>query len=121
MTALVCVLLLTGVPSADTSDPGALLKDATRLQNTAKYEAALALFQRFVKEHPKDPALPLAYQGLGTCLLETRQFNEAVAALDRALALWPKGESTWSLRWNRAVACFRRAEQTRKAEDLLEA
>src|SRR4029079_17873577 len=54
-----------------------LLQEAAKLQNAGKYSEAANKWQTFIKEFAKDPALGQAYMGLGTCLLETGEFNEA--------------------------------------------
>ena len=57
-----------------------LFKEASRLQNDGKFADALKKWQQFVKEHVKDPAIGIAYQGVGTCSLETGAHEEAIAA-----------------------------------------
>ena len=125
-SVLLCAAVLLGFVDgsevrAVEVDAAALLGDAAKLQNAGKFAEALPKWRQFLREFPKDAAVGQAQQGLGTCLLETGAFTEAVVAFDQALALLPKGESGWSLRWNRAVACQRRAEQSQSADDYKQA
>jgi TolA-binding protein len=90
-----------------------LFQEAGRLQNAGKFAEAASKWQGFLRDFPGDPALGLAYQGLGACLLETGEWQAAIDALNLALKNLPKGESQATIRWNLAVGLYRRSEQTK--------
>src|ERR1700723_913587 len=102
MRYAVCFLLLTvllPLSAQEAKDAAALYKEAGQLQNAGKFAEALKKWQQFVKEHANDPAIGLAYQGLGTCCLETGAYEPAIGAFAHALKKLPEGESGNNLRW----------------------
>jgi TolA-binding protein len=103
------------------TDAQQLFQEASRLQNEGNFSAALTKWREFLTNYPTDPSLGQAYGGLGVCLLETGDYSKAVGAFDEALKRLPKSEAGESLRWNRAIACYRRAEQSKLASDYQEA
>jgi tetratricopeptide (TPR) repeat protein len=59
---------------------------AARRQQAGRFEEALALFERWTRIAPDDPA---AWDGLARCRLAARRGEAALVAFDRALALDP--------------------------------
>jgi TolA-binding protein len=119
MRYAVCLVILTvllPLSAQEAKDAATLYKEAGQLQNAGKFADALKKWQQFVKEHPNDPAIGLAYQGLGTCFLETGAFESAIDAFALALKKLPEGESGHNLRWNLALAWQRRADQSKNVE-----
>jgi TolA-binding protein len=118
LTLLVATLFLViGPGSASAADAQQLFEEASRLQNDGRFAPALAKWREFISSYPKDSSVGQAYGGLGVCFLETGEPAKAVEAFDQALSRLPKGEMGESLHWNRAIACYRRAEQSKKATD----
>ncbi len=116
LTLLISFTAVLPLMAQDATDAAALFKDAGQLQNTGKFAEALKKWQQFVKAHPADPAIGLAYQGLATCALEAGDFEFAIDAFGIALKKLPEGESGHNLRWNLALAWQRRADQSKKAD-----
>ena len=105
--------------AADGSDAEQLFQLAGRLQNQGKIADALDKWRTFLSSYPNDPSAGQAFGGLGTCLLETGEFSKAIAAFDQALKRLPSSEKGEGLHWNRAVASYRRAEQSKQESHWL--
>jgi TolA-binding protein len=119
VVAIASLCFLASSPTTRAQDAKAavaLYRDASQLQNAGKFGEALKKWQQFVKDHGDDPAIGQAYQGLGTCSLETGAFEQAIDAFHLALKKLPEGESSNNLRWNLALAWQRRAEQSKNAD-----
>jgi TolA-binding protein len=117
--ALLALILTSSAIAQTNPSPAAatkLLQEASRLQNDGKYAEATAKWQAFLRDYPSDSAAGLVYQGLGACLLEMGDWQASIEALQEALKRLPKGESGHNVRWNLAVAMFRRAEKSKIAD-----
>ncbi len=69
----------------------AAVRRAESLLAEGRYDEAIALLERPLREEPTNEALlrglSLAYQGIGRNLLQVRRFDEALGAVNRALEL----------------------------------
>lgn len=97
-----------------------LFQDARQLQQERRFAAALQQWQAFVRQFPTDPAMGQALLGLGTCLIEAGQHEQAVEALDQALRKLPPNHDE-TARWNLAIALGKRGEATDSDADFARA
>jgi Flp pilus assembly protein TadD len=77
-------VLLTHLPSPAPKDPAALFKRATSLYWANDYRHAIPMFEQYLHERPNDA---LAYARLGSSYANSDRFADAVAPLERAIAL----------------------------------
>ena len=114
--SLTAAVFLAALAAQEVNQAEALYKLARTFQNAGNFADALKRWQQLVDRYPNDPAVGQAYQGLGTCSLETGDYERAIAAFGLALKKLPEGETGGSVRWNLAIAWQRRADQSKKTE-----
>src|SRR6476469_6174327 len=80
--------------AAEGSSPEAVLayRDAANFQNNGAFEVAAEEWQKFLKEHAKDPLAPKARHYLGVCQLQLKQYAAAAASLEAVVKNHPKFE-----------------------------
>jgi len=120
MQTYLILMVIPALVAAQIAPAGELIADASKLQNAGKFAESAARWQQFVSTYPNDASIGIAYQGLGACLLQTGDWAGATQALKQALQRLPEGESGAGVRWNLAISLYRRAEHTKKSEDLRE-
>jgi tetratricopeptide (TPR) repeat protein len=95
---LLAFLLLPSVAPAVAQDAGPLLEEMFALVRDGKIDDALARGEAYRVDHPDDPAV---HHGLGRIHFLKGNMEEAVAFLDRCLALEPT--EGWMVAWSHAV------------------
>jgi len=66
--------------------------DAANLQNNGAFDVAALEWQKFLKDHAKDPLAPKAQHYLGICQLQLKQHEQAAASFAAVIANYPKFE-----------------------------
>jgi TolA-binding protein len=81
-------------PAAAVSTPEALqlYRDAANFQNNKAFELAVEEWQKFLKNHPKDPLAAKAQHYLGVCQLQLKQVEPAAASFEAVIKNHPKFE-----------------------------
>jgi TolA-binding protein len=81
-------------PAEAKSSPEALqlYRDAANFQNNKAFELAVEEWQKFLKDHPKDPLAAKAQHYLGVCQLQLKQVEAAVASFEAVIKNHPKFE-----------------------------
>jgi TolA-binding protein len=80
--------------AAATSSPEALqlYRDAANFQNNKAFELAVEEWQKFLKDHAKDPLAAKAQHYLGVCQLQLKQVDAAAASFEAVIKNHPKFE-----------------------------
>lgn len=65
---------------------------AAALQNREQYDLAADEWAKFLKSHANEPRADRAQYYLGICRLKNKQYPEAIAAFEKAIADYPKSE-----------------------------
>ena len=77
----------TGIDQAKSSPAAlSLYSDAANLQNNEEYDLAVEEWSKFLRRHQEDPLAPRARHYLGVCLLQLKQYEQAAAAFQQAIA-----------------------------------
>jgi TolA-binding protein len=66
--------------------------DAANLQNNGAFDVAALEWQKFLKNHPKDPLAAKAQHYLGICQLQLKQHEQSAASFAAVIANFPKFE-----------------------------
>ena len=76
------------------SSPAAvqLYRDAANFQNNGAFDLAAEEWQKFLKNHSKDPLAAKAQHYLGVCQLQLKQLEAAAASFEKVLKDYPKFE-----------------------------
>ncbi len=74
------------------SDPKALAiyQDAANFQNNKVFDEAVLMWEKFVKDYPKDPLADKAQHYLGVCQMAQNDFDKAAAAFNAVIKNHPK-------------------------------
>src|SRR4029079_14344758 len=67
-------------------------REAANFQNNGAFEIAAEEWQKFLKNHPKDPLAPKAQHYLGVCQLQLKQYAAAAASFEAVVKDHPKFE-----------------------------
>ncbi|MBK5189371.1 MAG: tetratricopeptide repeat protein, partial [Gemmatimonadaceae bacterium] len=94
----------TAALQAETGDTG------DRLYQAKRYPEAAAAYQREIQEHPDSPRLEY---NLGTALMQAGQFDDAVAALERAATTATSGELRYDALYNLGLCYLRQARDAK--------
>lgn len=115
-------------PAAAVSSPEAvqLYRDAANFQNNKAFELAVEEWQKFLKNHPKDPLAAKAQHYLGVCQLQLKEVEAAVASFEAVIKNHPKFELLEDTYLNLAssqysLAAGGKADQYAKAADTFAA
>ena len=107
-TALaLCLLVIPATLRAETGD------DADQLYQSARYAEAAAAYQREIQEHADSPRLEF---NLGTALMQAGQFDDAVAALERAATTAASDDLRYNALYNLGLAYLRQARDAKSNE-----
>lgn len=74
------------------TSPSDLYKKARNLLLEEDYANAAALFETFIKNHPKDSLADNAMYWLGECYYTQGEYKKAIAVFERLETLYPKSE-----------------------------
>jgi Ca-activated chloride channel family protein len=108
-TALALTLLVT--PLALRAETGG--DQADKLYQAARYPEAAAAYQREIQEHSDSPRLEY---NLGTALMQAGQFEDAIAALERAVTSAPNEDLRYSALYNLGLCYLRQARDAKANE-----
>ena len=107
-TALSLALLLVPLTlHAETGDAG------DKLYKAARYPEAAAAYQREIQEHADSPRLEY---NLGTALMQAGQFEDAIAALERASTTATSDELRYSALYNLGLCYLRQGRDAKSSE-----
>lgn len=90
------------------SSPEALriYADAANFQNNKAYELGAEEWEKFLQRFPKDPLAAKAQYYAGVCRLQLKQYPQAIAHFEAAVANYPKFELAEDARFNLAAAQY---------------
>lgn len=104
---IVCMLCVPAALRAETGDT------ADQLYQAGRYAEAAAAYQREIQEHKDSPRLEY---NLGTALLRAGQFDDAVAALERAATAATAPDLRYSALYNLGLAYLKQARDTKSGD-----
>lgn len=95
-------------PAKAESSPEALriYADAANFQNNGEFELGAEEWEKFVKRFPQDPLAGKAQYYAGVCRLQLKQYEQAIAHFEAAVANHPKFELAEDARFNLAAAQY---------------
>jgi TolA-binding protein len=120
---LAALAVLAASPAAareEKLDPAATREYAVAagLQGKKLYAQAARRWQTFIDTYPKDPRLPNAYHHLGSCQLHDRRPAEAAKTFATLIEMFPTFESLDAAHFNRGLALYNAAQDSKKPDDL---
>ena len=108
--AAAIVLCMLCTPAAVRAESG---DTADQLYQAGRYAEAAAAYQREIQEHKDSPRLEY---NLGTALLRAGQFDDAVAALERAATAATTPDLRYSALYNLGLAYLKQARDTKSSD-----
>src|SRR3954454_18533916 len=79
-------------PEGSSSEAILAYREAANFQNNGAFEVATEEWQKFLKDHGKDPLAAKAQHYLGVCQLQMKQYAAAAGSLEAVIKNHPKFE-----------------------------
>ncbi|MEO2024602.1 MAG: tetratricopeptide repeat protein [Fuerstiella sp.] len=94
---------------------------AVGFQNQKLFDSAIDEWQTFLKKFPNDPRAGRGHHYLGTCCLQEKRYDDAIAAFTAVVTKYPKLELMDQSMMNLAIASYGKAQNSKNNSDYAKA